>query len=101
MPNEAGGRDIQEGEEGDAPPVQSMEATGNASLRTDDYEGWAETIGLDDKVVRLTADKFGLARIKNRFGRGNDESGRIITYDRGTGAFSVIGSSGGSIAPKR
>jgi hypothetical protein len=86
---------------GNAAPVQSMDATGNAYLRTETYEGWAEKISLNDQLVVLTADKFGQARVKNRLNRGNDQIGRQITYDRSNGSFSVTGSYGGAINPKK
>jgi hypothetical protein len=81
---------------GNAPPVQSMEATGNSYLRTDDYEGWGDKITLEDKLVILTGNENNAARFRNRNNRGTDQPGKKITYDRSTGAFKIIESYGGS-----
>jgi hypothetical protein len=86
-----------------APAVQHMDAMGNARIRNDDYEGWAETISQDDKLVILTGSEAIPARVKNRTNRGNDQSGKKIIYDRGSGSFRVIESFGGSLGspPKK
>jgi hypothetical protein len=87
----------------DAPPVQRMDAVGNAYVRTDDYDGWAETISQDGKLVVLTGSDAIPARIKNRFNRGTDQSGKKIIYDRDRGSFRVVESFGGTIGtpPKK
>lgn len=86
-----------------APPVQRMDATGNAYVRTDEYDGWAETIRQDGKVVVLNGSEAIPARIRNRFNRGTDQSGKTIKYDRATGYFQVLESFGGSLGapPKK
>ncbi len=88
---------------GNAPPVQRLDATGNAYVRSDEYEGWGETIGHDGKQVILTGTEAIPARIMNRFGQGNDQPGQKIIYDRATGSAKVIGSPGGSFGspPKK
>jgi hypothetical protein len=87
----------------DAPPVQRMDATGNAYVRTDDYDGWAETVSQDGKLVVLTGSEASPARIRNRFNRGTDQLGKRIKYDRASGRFSVLESFGGTIGapPKK
>jgi hypothetical protein len=88
---------------GGAPPVQRMDATGNAYLRTDDHDGWAETISQDGKLAVLTGSEAVPARIRNRFNRGTDQAGRKITYDRATGYFKILDSFGGTLGtpPKK
>ncbi|MDW8195991.1 MAG: hypothetical protein RMJ56_00150 [Gemmataceae bacterium] len=80
------------------PTVQRLDAVGNAYLRSDDYEGWGEKISNDGHLVRLEGHKSTPARIMNRFHRGNDQLGEIITYDRATGAFKVVKSYGGTLS---
>ena len=88
---------------GTAPPVQRMDATGNAYLRSDDYDGWGETVSNDGKMVVLTGSDAIPARIMQRFNAGSDQSGRQIIYDRDAGKYKVIGSFGGEIGgpPKK
>jgi hypothetical protein len=88
---------------GNAPPAQRMDATGNAYMRSDEYDGWGETISYDGKLIVLTGSEAIPARIMNRFNQGNDRSGTKIIYDRGEGAFKVIDSSGGTLTspPKK
>ncbi len=83
---------------GNEPAVQRLDAVGNAYLRSDDYEGWGEKISNDGQWVRLEGNKSTPARIMNRFNRGNDQLGEIITYDRATGAFKVVKSYGGTLS---
>jgi hypothetical protein len=86
----------------DAQPVQRMDATGNAFLRTEEYEGWAETISNDAGLVVLVGSETLPARIKNRSNRGNDQSGKKIIYNRVNHSFRVIGSFGGELGtPKK
>lgn len=84
---------------GDAPPVQRMDATGNAYLRSDEYDGWGETITHDGKLIVLTGTGTIPAKIMGRFNRGTEQAGKQIVYDRGTGTYQVIESFGGSIGP--
>ncbi|MCI0704240.1 MAG: hypothetical protein L0241_24545 [Planctomycetia bacterium] len=88
---------------GNAPPVQHMNAIGNAYLRSDDYDGWGDKISNDGKLVILTGSDRTPARIMNRFNQGNDQSGKVIRYDRSTGAYDVVESFGGTISspPKK
>lgn len=83
--------------QGNDPPVQRMTATGNASLRTDEYDGGAELIQSDGPQVILTGTEANPARVMNRFNQGNDQSGKKIIYDRAKASFKVIGSFGGSL----
>lgn len=82
--------------QGNDPPLQRMTATGNAYLRTDEYDGWADLINSDGPRVILTGSDAIPARVMNRFNQGNDQSGKKIIYDRAKGSFKVIGSFGGS-----
>ena len=89
---------------GNAPPVQRMDATGNAYLRSDDYDGWGEVISNDGKLIVLTGSEAIPARIMERFNAGNEQAGKKIIYDRGTGSYKVIDSSGGTLgggSPKK
>ncbi|VTR92579.1 Uncharacterized protein OS=Planctomyces brasiliensis (strain ATCC 49424 / DSM 5305 / JCM 21570 / NBRC 103401 / IFAM 1448) GN=Plabr_1377 PE=4 SV=1 [Gemmata massiliana] len=83
--------------QGDTPASQNMTASGNAFLRSDDYEGTAATIENRGNAVTLTGSEAVPARFSNRFRGGNEQIGKVITYDRGTGASSVKEGSGGSI----
>ena len=82
---------------GNAPPVQRMDAFGNAYLRSDDYDGWGETISHDGKLVLLTGSEAIPARIMERFNTGNDRSGKKIRYNRADGSYSVIEGFGGTL----
>jgi hypothetical protein len=82
---------------GTAPPLQRMDAYGNAYIRTDDYDGLAETITNDDKLMILTGSDAQPARIMNRFNTGNDQTGKKIKYDRKTKSWDVLESFGGTI----
>lgn len=76
---------------------QRMDATGNAYLRSDEYDGWGETISHDDKRVTLTGSEAIPARIMERYNRGNEQAGRRIVYDRATGSYQVFDSTGGTL----
>ena len=80
-----------------APTSQKMDATGNAYLRSDEYDGWGETISHDGKQVIMTGSEAIPARIMERFNQGNERAGRQIIYDRATGSAKVIDSSGGTL----
>ena len=80
-----------------APVAQRLDAYGNAYLRTDDHDGWGETITHDGKVAILTGSDRIPARIMNRFNQGTDQSGKKIIYDRGAGSIKVIESFGGTL----
>jgi hypothetical protein len=86
-----------------APTAQKMDAYGNAYLRTDEYDGWGETISHDGKQVILTGSDAIPARIMNRFNMGNDQSGKRIIYNRETGEYKVNESFGGTLgsSPKK
>lgn len=80
-----------------APTAQRLDAYGNAYLRTDDHDGWGETISHDGKVAILTGSDRIPARIMNRFNQGTDQSGKKIIYDRAGGSIKVIESFGGTL----
>ncbi len=86
-----------------ATPTQRMDAFGSAYVRTDEHEGWAESISQDGKLVVLTGSEAIPARVRNRFSQGTDQIGRKIRYDRGNGRFQVIESFGGTLGtpPKK
>jgi hypothetical protein len=79
-----------------APAAQRMDAYGNVFIRSDEYDGWGETVNSDGRYVTLSAAGNALARITHRF-NGTNNTGRRITYDRATGGFQVEGSSGATI----
>jgi hypothetical protein len=81
---------------GNGPPAQRMDATGNAFLRSDDYDGWGETITHDGKMVVLNGSEALPARIMGRFGDRTSQSGKQIVYDRAAGTYKVLESYGGS-----
>ncbi len=81
---------------GNAPATQRMDAYGNVFIRSDEYDGWGETVNSDGRYVTLTAAGNALARIAHRF-NGTNNTGRKITYDRVTGGFQVDGSAGATI----
>lgn len=82
-------------------PEQVMEAIGNADVRSDEYEGFAEKITSHGKTVKLTGSETIPARVMSRFGRGDEKVGEVIEYDRGTGSARVTKGFGGSINPKK
>jgi hypothetical protein len=83
----------------DAPAEQRMQATGNAYLRTDDYDGSAHTIKSEGKAVTLSGNDAVPARIMTRFGQGTEQVGKEIVYDRTAGTYRVKEAFGGSITP--
>src|SRR5262249_38707312 len=87
---------------GTGPAEQHMEATGNAYLRNEEYDGWGDLIRNDGKKVTFFGMDSVPARIKNRVG-GNDQSGKVIKYDRATNHYDVEGSIGATITlpPKK
>jgi hypothetical protein len=76
-----------------APVAQRMDAYGNVFIRSDEYDGWGETVNSDGRYVTLTAGGTARARINHRF-NGSNNSGHKIVYDRVTGDFRVDGSTG-------
>jgi len=82
---------------GTGPAVQRMDASGNAYLRSDEYDGWGETISNDGKLIVINGSDAIPARIMNRFNRGSDQSGKKIIFDRGAGSYRVIESFGGTL----
>lgn len=86
---------------GNGPPVQRIDASGNAFLRSDDYDGWGETITHDGKMVVLNGSEALPARITGRFGDRTSQAGKQIVYDRGAGTYKVFDSYGGSFGKPR
>lgn len=86
-----------------APASQKLDASGNAYLRTDEYDGWGETISHDGKLVIMTGSEALPARIMNRFNQGTERLGKKIIYDRAAGSYKVIESLGGTLGspPKK
>ncbi len=80
------------------PAEQHMKATGNAYMRNDEYDGWGETIEVIGKTVIFEGMGSLPARIKSRF-TGNDQSGKMIKFDRATNHYNVVDSLGGSLTP--
>ncbi|MDB5308699.1 MAG: hypothetical protein JWO38_2901 [Gemmataceae bacterium] len=79
-----------------APTAQRMDAFGNAYIRSDEYDGWGETVTSDGPTVTLKGGENTLARIVNRYNR-TENPGKTIIYDRITGGFRVEGSAGATI----
>ncbi|HEY3787553.1 MAG TPA: hypothetical protein VGL71_01805, partial [Urbifossiella sp.] len=75
------------------PPTQTLDAYGNADIRTDEYDGWGEKISSNGPIVTLLGGENTLARIKNRFNL-NRNNGTKIIYNRSTGEFSAENSNG-------
>lgn len=92
--------DVWSHKKGNAPPVQHMNARGNAYVRSDEYDGFAPTITSEGKTVTLFGTETIPARVMSRFERGNEQVGKTIVYDRANGSSSVIDSFGGKIMPK-
>lgn len=86
---------------GNAPPAQRMDAIGNAYLRSDDYDGWGETITHDGKTVVMNGSEALPARIMGRFGDRTSQSGKQIVYDRAAGTYKVLESYGGTFGRPR
>jgi hypothetical protein len=78
------------------PATQRLDAFGNVFIRSDEYDGWGETVTSDGRYVTLTGAGNTLARINNRF-NGSGNSSRRIIYDRATGGYQVEGSAGATI----
>ena len=79
-----------------AQATQRMDAFGNAYIRSDEYDGWGETVTSDGRHVILSGRGETLAKIYNRF-NATQNQGKKIVYDRQTGAYHVDGSFGGTI----
>jgi hypothetical protein len=82
----------------DGPPAQRMDATGNAFIRSDEYEGWGEVITYDGQFVVLEGRGPSLARITSRF-QNSETPGKRIVYDRVKNRYEVDGTPGGTIQP--
>lgn len=79
-----------------APPaVQRLVATGNADIRSDEYDGWGETVTSDGRYVTLDGGAKA-ARVIKRAG-GDTIPGQRIVYDRLTGGLQIVDARGGSI----
>lgn len=86
----------------DGPPAQRMDAFGNAFIRSDEYDGWGETIIYDGQFVVLEGKGPSLARITSRY-QNSETPGKRIVYDRIKNRYEVDGTPGGTIesGPKR
>jgi hypothetical protein len=82
-----------------APAAQRMLAKGNAYLRSDEHDGYGETIEHEEKRVTLTGTDALPARVAQRFNSGPEQAGGRIVYDRSTGAYQVTDSTGGTFGP--
>jgi hypothetical protein len=80
------------------PADQHMKAIGNSYMRNDEYDGWGETIEIIGKKVIFEGMGSVPARIKSRF-TGNDQTGKMIIFDRATNHYTVEGSLGGTLTP--
>jgi hypothetical protein len=78
------------------PVVQRMDAVGNAYIRSDQYDGWGETITADGPNITLKGGKGTLAKVDNRYNQ-TSQNGTELKYNRVTGAFGTVDSTGGSI----
>lgn len=79
-----------------APPVQRMDATGNGYVRSDEYDGYGETIVYDGQTMTLEGTRTVPARIASRF-KGTNEAAERIIYDRATNSYKTVNSAGGTI----
>lgn len=77
------------------PPKQDLVAVGNGYILSDDYEGQAETISSDGRLITLESGGAGLATLKKRYG-ADETPGRKIVYDRANKGVSVDGFQGGA-----
>ena len=59
-----------------------MDAYGNAYMRSDEYDGWGETISHNGQQVILTGSEVLPARVMNRYNRANEQAGKKIINDR-------------------
>jgi len=78
------------------PTVQRLDGFGNADIRSDEYDGWGETITSEGPTVTLRGGENTLARFRNRF-NANSTSARVLVYNRITGKFDSTDSAGGTI----
>jgi hypothetical protein len=76
--------------------VQRLDGFGNTYIRSDQYDGWGETVSSDGPLVTLRGGTNTLAQIRNRFDNTRS-SGQVLVYNRITGAFNNAGSAGGTI----
>lgn len=84
-----------------AKPTQSMFAEGNAYIRTDEYEGWGETIEYDGRWIILKGNATAPARIMSRF-KNTESSGGVIRLDRTNNNVQVNNGVSGQIqSPKK
>jgi hypothetical protein len=77
------------------PALQRMDAYGNAYIRSDQYDGWGETVSSEGPTVTLRGGETTLARITNRF-TGDRSSARLLVYNRVTNKFESTDSAGGT-----
>lgn len=78
------------------PTVQALYGYGNAYIRSDQYDGWGETVTSEGPTVTLRGGDGRLATIYNRFD-ATRTNGQTLIYNRITGAFENAGSAGGTI----
>ncbi|MBY0458450.1 MAG: hypothetical protein K2V38_14015, partial [Gemmataceae bacterium] len=66
-------------------------------------EGLAPKITSEGKRIVLIGNEQHPAQIVSRFGGATGQGGRVITYDRGAGSYTVTEGYGGSIggSPKK
>ncbi|MFO0803912.1 MAG: hypothetical protein U0791_12430 [Gemmataceae bacterium] len=81
------------------PTVQRLDGYGNAYIRSDQYDGWGESVSSDGPLVTLRGGMSTLALITNRYDNTRT-SGQVLVYNRVTGAFNNAGSAGGTIQTK-
>lgn len=81
-----------------AQTLQRLQGIGNAYIRSDEYDGWGESVTSEGATVTLRGGENTLARITNRF-NNNRNTGRLLIYNRITGKFEGTESAGGTIEP--
>jgi hypothetical protein len=81
--------------------VQRLDGFGNVDIRSDQYDGWGESVSAEGPLVTLRGGDNTAASIRGR-SDGNRTSGQVLTYNRVTGAFNTTGGTGGTFqsAPK-
>lgn len=72
------------------PTVQRLDGYGNAYIRSDQYDGWGESVSSDGPLVTLRGGMSTLALITNRYDNTRT-SGQVLVYNRVTGAFNNAG----------
>lgn len=75
--------------------LQRLDGFGDARIRSDQYDGWGESVSSDGPTVTLRGGENTLARIFSRTD-ATRQSGEVLIYNRTTGKFSTTGSAGGT-----